>query len=125
MWRNHVYATPVRQIPNFQLTIVHLEMLNVIIALGLWNSQWCHMRITMFCDNYSVVQVIMFGRTRDSFLALCIGNIWLLTVYNDIELQVHHIPTVRNIIYRNIKFHRIYYKNINGKWCHIHILTLV
>ena len=29
-WRNHIYATPVRGIPNFQLTIVHLEMLNVI-----------------------------------------------------------------------------------------------
>ena len=48
VWRKLVYATPARQILNFYLTIVHLEMLNVINALRLWSSQWRHMRITIF-----------------------------------------------------------------------------
>ena len=98
MWRNRVYATPVIEIPNFHLTIVHLEMLNVIIASRLWSIQWCHMRITIFCDNYSVVQVIMSGKTNDPFLALCIRNIWLLTAHNDIELLIRHIPGINNTI---------------------------
>ena len=34
--RDRVYATPIVQIPNFILTIVHLEMLNVVIALRTW-----------------------------------------------------------------------------------------
>ena len=75
-------------------SIVHSEMLNVIIALRLWSSQWQSMGITIFCDNYSVVQVILSGKTKDPFLALCIRNIWLLAAFNDVELQVRHIPVV-------------------------------
>ena len=98
VWRERVYATPVMEIPGFHLTIVHLEILNVVIALRLWSSQWRHMRITIFCDNYSVVQVIRSGKTKDRFLALCIRNVWLLTAYSDIELEVKHIPGTRNTI---------------------------
>ena len=98
VWRNRVYATPVINIPNFHLTIVHLEMLNVVIALRLWGGHWRNMRIAIFCDNYSVVQVIMSSKTKDPFLALCIRNIWLLTAYNDIELMVCHIPGINNAI---------------------------
>ena len=98
VWRRRVFATPVRQIPGFELTIVHLEMLNVVIALRLWGSQWRHMRIHIFCDNYSVVQVIRSGKTKDPFLALCIRNLWLLTAHNDIEIEINHIPGVKNSI---------------------------
>ena len=98
VWKNRVYATPVINIPNFHLTIVHLEMLNVIIALRLWGGHWRNMRIMIFCDNYSVVQVIMSGKTKDPFLALCIRNIWLLTAYYDIELLVRHDPGIYNTI---------------------------
>ena len=98
VWRRRLYATPVRQIPGFSLTIVHLEMLNVVIALRLWGSQWRHMRISIFCDNYSVVQVIRSGKTKDPFLALCIRNVWLLTAHNDIEIEVNHIPGIKNTI---------------------------
>ena len=51
-----------------------------------------------FCDNYSVVHVIVSGKTKDPFLALCIRNIWLLTAHNDIKLLLRHIPGVRNTI---------------------------
>ena len=39
----------------------------------------------------------MSGKTKGPILALCI-NIWLLTAYNDIELQVCHISGVKNTI---------------------------
>ena len=42
VWRDRVYATPIVQIPNFILTIVHLEMLNVVIALRTWAKYWQH-----------------------------------------------------------------------------------
>ena len=57
-------------------------MLNIIIALRLWSSQWRHMHIM----------------TKDPFLALCIRNIWLLIAHNDIDLLVRHIPGVNNTI---------------------------
>ena len=32
-WFHKVYSTPVKDVPNFHLMIVNLEMLNVILAL--------------------------------------------------------------------------------------------
>ena len=38
------------------------------------------------------------GKTKDSFLALCVRNIWLLTASLDIELNINHVPGVHNVI---------------------------
>ena len=38
------------------------------------------------------------GKTRDTFLALCMRNIWLITATWDIQLEVRHIPGAHNVI---------------------------
>ena len=76
----------------------HLEMLNIVIALRVWGPFWQHGSISVHCDNLGVVQVVKTGKTRDSFLALCIRNIWLLTSSYDIDLNVNHILGVNNVI---------------------------
>ena len=72
VWQNRVYATPIYEIPGFELTITHLEMLNFVIALKVWGPFRKHFAITIHCDNICVVQVVGSGKTRDNFLALCI-----------------------------------------------------
>ena len=79
VWWNRIYATPIFEIPGFELTITHLEMLNFVIAFKVWGWFWEHSAITIFCDNMSVVHMV---KTKDKFLALCIGNIWLLAAYH-------------------------------------------
>ena len=98
VWRDRVYATPILDIPNFDLKIVHLEMFNIIIALRIWATHWRHSRIKVFCDNLSVVQVVRSSKTRDRFLALCLRNLWLITACHDIDLCIEHIPGCRNNI---------------------------
>ena len=98
VWCNRVYATPIFEIPGFELTITHLEMLNFVIALKVWGRFFEHSAITIFCDNMSVVQVVGSGKTRDKFLALCIRNIWLLAAYHDIDLEVKHIVGKNNVV---------------------------
>ena len=77
IWRNRVYATPIHNCGDLKLTIVHLMMMNIVIALRVWGRLWHHGSISVKCDNLSVVQVVKTGKTRDSFLALCDRNIWL------------------------------------------------
>ena len=48
VWWNRVYATPIFEIPGFELTITHLEMLNFVIAFKVWGRFWQHSAITIF-----------------------------------------------------------------------------
>ena len=89
---------PFKILGGVDLKIVHLEMLNIVIALRTWGSLWCHSAISIHCDNLGVVFVVKTGKTRDPFLALCIRNIWLLQAHYDIDLQIFHIPGCYNII---------------------------
>ena len=98
VWQNKVYATPIHNLGDLKLSIVHLEMLNIVIALRVWGSSWQHKRLQIHCDNLGVVQVVKTGKTKDPFLALCIRNIWLLTASYDIDLDISHIPGKYNII---------------------------
>ena len=97
IWRNRVYATPVVQVPNFILSIVHLEMLNLVIALRTWASLWRHTKVVFHCDNMAVVHVVRTNKTRDEFLALCLRNIWLLAALHDMEIKIRHIRGKKNV----------------------------
>ena len=55
---NRVYSTPIIQIPDFALKIVHLEMWNIVIALKMWGQFWSHSNLAIYCDNHAVVQVM-------------------------------------------------------------------
>ena len=70
--KNDVYATPIFNIYQRDLKIVHFEMLNLVIALKLWAAKWSHSVVKFYCDNSTVVQVVQTGKTRDGMLALCL-----------------------------------------------------
>ena len=113
VWRNRVYATPIHNCGDMDLKIIHLEMLNIVIALRTWGVYWRHSDIDIFCDNLGVVQVVETGKTRDQFLALCVRNIWLLTAVLDIQLNIYHVPGVHNVIADTLS--RIYSKKLVNK----------
>ena len=98
VWSNRVYASPIIQLTYFDLKIVHLEMLNILVALRKWKQFWLHSTVKNFCDNKAVVQVVESGKTKDPYLADCIRNIWLLTATYDINLMVQHIRGTHNVI---------------------------
>ena len=98
VWRNRVYATPIHNSGDLDLKILHLKMLNIIVPLKTWGIRWRHSAIDIFCDNLGVVQVVETGKTRDSFLALCVRNIWFLTASLDIQLNISHVPGIYNVI---------------------------
>ena len=98
IWGHRVYAAPIPQYQNFHLSITHLEMLNLLIALRLWGSHWAQSSMYIYCDNMAVVQVASSGRTKDPFLGACIRNIWLITATLDIELEIKHIQGSKNIL---------------------------
>ena len=98
IWNDRVYSTPIFAIPGFHLKIVHLEMLNIVLALRTWGSYWQHQKIKIFCDSLAVVQVVKSSKTKDKFLAACICNIWLISASKDIEIVIEHIEGKKNVL---------------------------
>ena len=64
VYRNRVCATPIHNCGDLDRKIVHLEMLNIIIALKTWGVKWRHSTIDIFCDNLGVVQVVETGKQK-------------------------------------------------------------
>ena len=77
-------------------TIVHLEMVNILMALRLFAKLWSTKKILIQGDNQAVVTVLKSGKTRDAFLAASARNIWYLTALYDIDLQFTHIRGASN-----------------------------
>ena len=96
IWNQEVYTTPIFDLYGFELKIVHLEMLNLVIALRLWSQKWAHCTVKFYCDNSAVVQVVRTGKTRDQMLALCLRNIWLIAATHDIHIEIDHIQGIHN-----------------------------
>ena len=94
---NQVYAIEIPK--NFEnYSIVHLEMLNILVALRVWAKEWSNKKILLKCDNQAVVSVLNSGKTQDLTLAAMARNINMLLAVKDIELQIIHILGTDNKI---------------------------
>ena len=52
VWNKEIYCTPVFPIIGLSLKIVHLEMLNIVVALRPWGSRWSHSVLSCFVTIY-------------------------------------------------------------------------
>ena len=71
---NWVYHLPIEK-GYENCTIVHLEMVNILLAVRTFVNHWKGHKILIKCDNQAVVSVLTSGRTRDPYLAVCAKNI--------------------------------------------------
>ena len=94
---NLVYHLPIQR-GYINWTIVHLEMVNILIAVRLFQHQWASNKVLICCDNEAVVSVLRTGKTRDPYLAACARNIWYASAASDIELQYAQIRGLDNKI---------------------------
>ena len=88
VWGDQTYAITV-PLSYHDFQIVHLEMLNILVALRVLGSQWCNNLISIACDNQAVVHVLNSGKTRDFTIA---RNVQLQLATHNIEISVVHIP---------------------------------
>ena len=78
--------------------IVHLEMVNILVAVRTWAHQWQGRKVVIHCDNQAVVAVLGSGHTRDMTLAAIARNINMITAFRDIELITVHIEGKLNVV---------------------------
>ena len=92
---NAVYALPIPR--NYKdYNIVQLEMLNIVVALKIWGSQWTSKKIVIRCDNKAVVDALSSGKARDVRLPTIARNVWLLSSLYNIHLVFQHVYGTAN-----------------------------
>ena len=91
---NYVYALPIPKCFR-AYNIAHLEILNVVVALKIWGQVWANKSTEIRCDNLAVVEI---GKARDSIMATCARNIWLLAAMYNVNLIVTHIRGRENCV---------------------------
>ena len=96
-FNNMVYSIPIPK-GYMGYNIAHLEMVNVVVALNIWGQCWANKRIKIHCDNKAMVDILTYGRAKDTLMATCACNIWLLTALYNISLLVVHIEGHNNSI---------------------------
>ena len=90
-----VYHLPIqRGFRNW--SIVHLETVNILLAIRIFKLQWTGKRVLIQCDNEAVVTVLRSGKTHDPYLSACARNIWYAAAAGDIDLQYVHIRGIDN-----------------------------
>ena len=102
-----VYWSAIPECYKSALSIVHYEMLNVMVAFRVWGPQWEDTKVKVFCDNAAVVSILNSGRTKDSFLSACARTLWLIQARYNIKVCVQHIQGSKNI-----------YADILSRWFH-------
>ena len=86
-----VYYAPMPLRYQLTLTIVHMEMLNTVVAFRVWGQFWRDKKIRVHCDNAAVVSVLNSGASRDPFLSACARTLWLLKAKYNVHMEVQHI----------------------------------
>ena len=69
------------------MSIVHLEMLYIMVTVRTWGQVWSGQRICIHCDNQAVVYVLSTSKTRDLTLADIAWNIFMEISQFDISLK--------------------------------------
>ena len=131
-YNSMIYALPIEK-GYMDYTIVHLEILNILVACKIWASHWENQKIQIFCDNLAVVDVLSKGKAKDTMLATCARNIWLISSLYNVQFTFSHIAGIKNTLADLMsrwqgtqqqwdKFHKLCPYHV---WIHSHIDLLL
>ena len=118
VWNQQVYQCLVPTF-NCAVSIVHYEMINILVALRLWVRDLNGKRLVIHCDNAAVVSILNTGKGQDSLLLAIARNVWLCAANSDIDLTLVHIPGKNNIIADLLSRWQILGTNRNNLYVHI------
>lgn len=78
--------------------INELELCPIFVALSKWYPRFRHKTLILHSDNTQVVALLTnYVSTNANCLKILRELFWIL-VYNDIQLDVHYIPTAENVL---------------------------
>lgn len=78
------------------INIAPKELVPIVMATGLWGSQWAVSKVCVLCDNMAVVYAINKKSAREPGLSRLLHSLCLFCAVYEITLVACHIPGVKN-----------------------------
>ena len=78
------------------MNIAYMKLFAVITALLVWRDKLAGLRVVMYCDNESVVNILTYGQSRDMFLQAGMREVVYLQFIHEFELKVVHLTSEQN-----------------------------
>ena len=94
-WGNFVYHLPI-PLGFMNWSIVQYKMVNILLAVRLFQGHWVGKKVLVKCDNEAVVSVLRSGKTKDPYLGACARNILYVCALADIDIQYVHVRGLDN-----------------------------
>ena len=92
MWGLQVYELTIPLGFNqYNILLVHLEMINILVAIRTWGPAWTGKTLLVHCDNAAVFSVLTTGATKNLTLAAMARNITMELAKLDINMRTVHI----------------------------------
>ena len=90
-------------------SIIHLEMINILVALKVWPYQCKDKKIQVKCDNMVVVEVLTSGKTKDATLGACARKIF-------IKYSMKILGTKQKWKLKEIKRNQVNFRRLEAQW---------
>ena len=68
----------------------------ILLSCAVWSRMLTKRKIEFKCDNWSVVEAVKKGSSKDTMAMHLLRCLWFLTAIFDIQITVSHIPGVLN-----------------------------
>ena len=93
LWQNtaHVLFKWPASCLQWNLSINHLELFNLLIAIRHWHKNLQGQTVLIKCDNNTSVLSLLKGHTNNTFMAVCLRELWHICCVNDIFIECQHI----------------------------------
>ena len=88
----------VQDMINANYTIVHLELLAIIIAVKTWAEKLRGIKIKVECDNSAVVEVVNSGRSHCSMLQELMRELMFTLAVAEMEIRTVHVFGKNNVV---------------------------
>ena len=71
-------------------------MMNILVSLNVWASEWRNKHVEIHCDNRAVVDIMDRHKTRDVRLGNILRDILFIMAHFNIHLEVKHVMGEKN-----------------------------
>lgn len=90
----HTYAE--RELQLRDESIALKELLPIVLACGVWGSEWSNQTVVVHCDNMSVVALVNSGYSRVPSIMHILRCLFFIRAQFQLEVWATHVPGVEN-----------------------------